>query len=324
MKKIKKTYKKVKNFFKHLNKSINYMHDLSGIPRFILFFDIVWCRIRYGLSHNEYRIYEFYNIDGNKRKTYLNIRRHKRMEKYLLDEKIINVINDKDLFLKRFDEYVKRDVIDVDDLSFKEYENYCLKNKKILCRSNKSSFLKTYKIYDVKDFRSPAYMIEKIKKDKLVLIEKCYSQYKKLKEINEELVLINVTSIYNEGKCNIISSSIKFKDGNEIISGSIDTKNGVLVGHLKDSDGKNYSNKYAGYEIPKYEEIIKRVKKLSKEMEEIKEIEWTFSINSRGTIYLMDANIYEDFVFAQTPEFLKNKIGFYPQYKKVRKSIIGF
>ncbi len=321
--KIKVFIKKIKYNLYHLNKNINYIHDKSSKIRFLILLDIIWCRIRYRLTSNEYRIYEYYMIGAEKRNTYTNIRRHKSMEKFLYNKKITNVISDKELFMLRFKDYLKREVIDVNNLNFKQYEELCLKYKKLICRSSKNSFIKTYKVYNLDDYRSPAYMIDKIKKDKLVLIEKDFKQNKKLDDINSDLVLINVTTIFDK-KPLILSSSIKFKEKEEIISGCINTNNGKIIGHLKDKDGKNYTYDFNGFEIPKYNEIIELSKVLAKEMEEIKEIEWSFAINNRGTVYLMDANLYDDFVFAQTPEFLKNRIGFNSYYKSILKSYFDF
>ena len=323
MKSIKRIFKKIKTKLKYLNKTINYIHDVSGKLRIVIFFDILWCKIRYFITSNEYRIFEFYKIKCDKRKTYLSIFKHNRYKKYLTDLSIINVLNDKELFRLRFKNYLKRDVYLVDELSFKESEELCLKNKILIGRNKNSNYVNSYKIYDLNNYRSPAYMIDDIKKDKKVIIEKNISQHKLLNEISDSLVIINITTL-NDGKnIEVVSSSIKFKEA-ELISGFIDQKTGLIKGHLKDIDGLNYKKEVINYEIPKYKEIVKLAKKLSKELEEIREVEWSFTVNNRGSIYLLDGNNYDDYVFGQTPEFLNNKIGLYPTYKKAIKKIRGF
>lgn len=319
---IKKFWKKLKYKIKHLCKTVNYVNDRCAKFKILILLEILWCRIVYRTTINEYRIFEYYLINHNKRKTYLNTRKHRSYLFYLSDKKIINILKDKELFGLRFKDYYKREVIDVNKLTFKEYENLCLENKRLICRSNSSSYLSSFKIYDLADYRSPAYMIDSIKKDKKVLVEKCFKTHKQLSEISEDPVIINVTTLCTSDKVEIVSSSIKIKSS-EIISGFIDTKTGTIKGHLKDHDGHNAGN-ISGKEIPKYKEIIKLSKVLAKELEEIKEVEWSFTVNYRGTIYLLDANPYEDFIFEQTPEFLNNRIGLLPTYKKVIKKIRGF
>ena len=68
-------------------------------------------------------------------------------------------------------------------------------------------------------------------------------------------------------------------------------------------------------EIPKFDEVIEIVKELSQELEEIRQVEWSFIIGSKS-IYLVDGNIWDDYVFIQTPEFLNNRVGLMSYYKK--------
>ena len=55
----------------------------------------------------------------------------------------------------------------------------------------------------------------------------------------------------------------------------------------------------------------------AKEIDEIKEVEWSLCLDTKGKIYLMDANPWKQIIFAQTPEYLNKKVGLLPYYKKV-------
>ena len=155
-------------------------------------------------------------------------------------------------------------------------------------------------------------MSEDIKKNNLSLIEKNIFKEKSLSKINDDIILITVTTLDSE----VMASSIKFKESGHIISGSIDIKKGTIKGHLKDEDGNNYSSVFEDYEIVKFDKIIDKAKELSKKISEIREIEFDFALDNKSKIYLMDANKWEDFVFAQTPEFLNARVGLLPKYKK--------
>ena len=305
----KKFYKDLKNDIYHIRKNINYIHDISGKLRIVIFFDILYSSIRYGISDNEYRIFEFYKIKRDKRRTYLSISKHNRIEWLLEDKKTDAILDNKKEFIK---EYIDRKIYDIDDMTFKEFEDFALSSKKVLARSPKKSIVKSFRVFDLNDYRSPAFMSEDIKKSGLTLIEKYNYKYKVLGTIDDSFILINVTTFDGE----IMASSIKYKEDGQIISGSIDIKKGTLKGHLKDEDGKNYSGEFDGYEIPKYDKIIEFARNMAIKLSDIREIEWSFAIDNRGNVHLMDANKYEDYVFAQTPEFLYSRIGFLPKYKK--------
>ncbi len=308
----KKFYKELKNDIYHIRKNIDYIHNISGKLRIVIFFDILYSALRYGISDNEYRIFEFYKIKKDKRKTYLSISKHNRIAWHLESLKDELLINKKD-FNKEFEDYLNRNILEINKLSFKEFEDFAFDSKKVIARSSKESFIKSYKVYDLSNYRSPAFMLDDIKKNKHDLVEKDVFTNKILSKINSDLVIINVTTL----KLEIISSSLKFKENNHIISGCIDIKKGTIKGHFKDEDGNNYSNEFEGYEIPKFDEIIKITKELADKLYEVSEVEWTFSINNKGNVCLLDANKWEDFVFAQTPEFLISRIGILPKYKKL-------
>ncbi len=308
---LKKFYKELKNDLYHIRKNINYIHDLSGKLYIVIVFDMLFSMFRYGISDNEYRIFEFYRIKKDKRRTYLSISKHKRISWYLENDRD-EVLNNKITFNKEFEEFLNRKVYEISKMSFKEFEEYALDNKRLIARNSKENFVKSYKVYNLSDYRSPAFMLDDIKKNKHDIVEKNTFTNKVLNKINSDLVIINVTTLNLE----VIACSLKFKANNKMISGCIDIKKGTIKGHFKDEDGNNYSNEFENLEIPKFDDILNTARTLADKLYEVKEVEWSFSVNNKGNICLLDANKWEDFVFAQTPEFLNSRVGLLPKYKK--------
>ena len=317
MNSIKEVYSKIKYYVKRLNKTIRYVHNKTDNLCVFIFFDIIWCLIRYGSTDNEYRIFKFYNIDGNKRKTYMTKRKYKKYNRKLVDKEIEYILNDKPLLLARLKNYLKRDVYTSGDLSFKQFEEFAFDSKKVLARSKKNSFLNSFKIYDLNSFRSPAFMKDQMDKDNLNIVESFFNQHKSLNCLSD-LVIINIVSVVNKKTIDLVTSTIKFKDNNKVISGYVDIDSGKVIHNLKDPNGKNYSSDYDGLVVPSFEKIITLTSVLAKELEEIRQIEWSYAVNSRGVVYLLDANVWDDYVFTQTPEFLRNKIGLMSYYKMVK------
>ncbi len=310
---IKKAYKRVIKNLSVFNKNINYISLKTNELVLVLFWDIIWCKIRYGITSNEYRIFEFYNLSESKRNTFISKRRYNYLNDKLVNKHLTSTINNKEKFNLKFKNYLKRDVNNINNMSFKQIEDFIIENKTIIGRSTIGSFITTYKEYNNSDYRSPAFLEEDMKNNKDYLIEKKITQHKQLSKISS-LVFINVVSVYHNG-ANIVSSTLKFKDNKEIISGYIDINSGCIKGNFKDEKGRNYGKSFDGFEIPKFKSVIEIVKLLSEELSEIKQVEWTFIIGSKS-IYLVDANIWDDYVFSQIPEFLNNNEGLMSIYKK--------
>ncbi len=311
---IKKAFKKMLKELKVFNNNLNYCANKSNNLGLILFWDILWCKLRYGVTSNEYRIFEFYRIDGCKRNTFMSKRRYDFLKDKLVNEKITSTINNKEKFNKKFKDYLKREVSNINDLSFKQTEDIILESKYVIGRSKEASFLTSYKEYNLTDYRSPAFLEEDMKDNKDYLMEKKFNQYKELNKISN-LVFVNIVSVYNRGP-EIVSSTIKFRDGKEIISGYVDLESKCIVGNFKDENGQNYKENFNGFEIPKLGSCIEITKLLCEELSEIRQVEWTFIIGSKQ-IYLVDANIWDDYVFSQIPEFLKNGEGLMTYYKRI-------
>lgn len=313
---MKKSFRIFKRIIKNLNKTMKYIHKREGYLYTFLFLDIIWCYIRYGITYNEYRIFEFYNLEGSKRKTYISRRKYKKIRKKLVIEEITNVVEDKELFLRRFNNYITKDIHDINKMSFKQFEDFAYENDVILARGMNSRFINSYREYVISNYRSPAFALKEIKEKKLHLVEKSFAQHKDLNEI-APLVIINVVSVVTNNNIDLVTSSLKFKDGNKIISGNINIRKNMIVGHFKDEKGHNYKDVFDEFVIPKFEEVKEKCAVLARELEEIRQVEWSFVIGSRGTVHLVDAGIWNDYVFSQTPEFLNNRVGLMSYYKKI-------
>lgn len=301
-------------FKKGLFKTVRYVHKKTGYLSFVIFLDVLWCYVRYGASFKEYRLFEFYKLDSTSRNSYMTKRKYKKVNKKLVDQAIINVITDKKLFVLRFKEYVNKNLVNLNEHSYKEFEDKIYPYKDLVSRSINSSFIKSYKEFNTSKYRSAAYLNKELKDKKLTLVERKINIHEDLKEL-DDIVVINVVSVFIN-KCNIITSSIKFKKDNKIISGYIDINKGIIIGNLKDSEGHNYKD-LNGFNIPCFDKIVKMCKQVSYELEEIKQIEWSFTVDNKDKVYLVDANVFTDYIFAQTPEFLKNKTGLMKYYDKI-------
>lgn len=301
--------KRVKNF-KKLHKNIKYIVNKSNTNYIIILFDIIYCKIVYMISSEEYKIYKFYNLNTTSRKKYLSKSKYKLIKNIHENKDILNIINNKEKLHFRFKDELNREVYNVNKLSYKEFEDIILENKNVLCRSIKSDFINSYKIFNLNDFRGPGFVLEKIKNDNLLLIEKCFNQNKTLNKISDNLVLIKAITI--KGK--VLFSMLSYKEGNNIINCYIDLKTMSTKGHLI-SNNSIYNEDIIDIKIPKLKEILDYCKKLSNELTEINDLEWSFALTDKNKIYLMDVCEFSEFEFVQ----IENG-GIKDKYKKLYKN----
>ncbi len=315
---IKNIFIKVGKCLKATHKTISEVQKRKFNLRIIILLDLIWCRLRYRIKLKEYVIFEFYLIPGVLRDTYVSIKTYESYKPYLYSQDITHILNNKKLLFSRLKDYLNRPVIDVNDVSFKEFEVFALKHHDLLARKANKSFLSSNKEYHLKDFRSHAFMLDKIKEDKNVIVEPLFKQDPLLDKISTNLVTIIIITLCNvhTHRISVAGACVKFRENETTVNGYIDVSSLSIKGHLRDNSNRIYPKDVSGYKIPSLQKAFDLVKRLASELDEIREIEWSICLTESGEAYLVDANVSEDLVFEQTPEYLRNRVGLKPFYRK--------
>lgn len=329
-KNLKKFFDYLKKHIKGINRSIRLIRKKSSKSRIVLFFDMWWSYIRYGVNYDEYRIFEFYLIPGYKRDTYMSECRHQNLEKHLCDKKHLAILKSREKFYIKFKDSLNREFYNIKEMSFKEFEELALKKKELVCRSNSLNGENGTLTLNVKNFRSPAFLLDKAKKSGLNIVEVSVKQNKIFESINSyNMNTVSVVTLLCGNKVDIVSSYVKFGiteedkyDVNSVkhVTGIVDIKTGTIKHKLVSGEDEVYSEhpiskvKLVGLEIPLFDEIKKVASACALEFDEALEVEWNFVI-SNTKVYLINANLWDDYVFAQLPMFSKNKIGLMPYYR---------
>ena len=110
--------------FKKMGKAINVVHEKSGKSKFTTFFDMLGCSMKYGAGYNDYIIFEFYKMKAKQRKTYLTRLKNKRLVSTLNSEEYARIFDEKNLFDKKFAEFMGREILDLADIGYPEFEKF--------------------------------------------------------------------------------------------------------------------------------------------------------------------------------------------------------
>ena len=100
------------------------VYEKSGQSKVKTFFDMIGCGIKYGAGYYDYIIFEFYNMNAEERKTYLTRMKNKYLISKLNRRDLRYIFNEKNVFDKRFKEFLGREVIDLADIGYEEFEKF--------------------------------------------------------------------------------------------------------------------------------------------------------------------------------------------------------
>ena len=84
-------------------------------PYIFVLIDIIYCGLRHGAGYMDYYVFEMYNLNEKQRKTYVTRGRNNEFIRKYNDKSKYELLDNKALFNKNFNEYLKRDWIFLDE-----------------------------------------------------------------------------------------------------------------------------------------------------------------------------------------------------------------
>lgn len=321
-KEIKKFYNNLKKELKNLNKNIKEITKRSNKSYIRILLDIYISYLKYSITYEEYKIFEFENVSKNKRDTYVGKVRKEYINKHLTDKHALSLLNNKTKFNIKFDKYLNREIINIKDISYKEYEDFVKDKKEITCRCEAPDEGRTIK-FNLKDYRSPAFILEKINKNKLYYMEATHKPNKLLEKLNKNnLTTISIVTVHRKNTIDILYAEINMYLKDKTLSSKIDLKSKKTIYDFIDEKYNVYkthpetNENLNDIELPLIDEMINISKTCALAIDEIKEIKWNFTL-SNTKAYLVSASLWNDYIEAQIPNYLKDSISFMPYYRKV-------
>ena len=117
-------------FFKVLDNA----HIRSGKNKVVLFCDMLYSMARYGAGYNDYVTFEFWNLSGKQRDTYLTRFRSKKLMMFMNDHSYAHIFNNKNEFNEVFKDFIGRECLDLETASDEDVKNFFESRKKIFAK----------------------------------------------------------------------------------------------------------------------------------------------------------------------------------------------
>ena len=269
--------------------------------------DEIWCRLFYGASASDYKLFEFYRLKHHECNKFETVRRHEKVlahiQKTFADE---GVLEDKDFEYRKYADFINRKwmIVDkgtsIDDIKefIKDFEWVLAKPVGTGCG------------YGIEKFhRSQVDVIDKIvsrlgrsKYEDRYIVEECISNADFLKELNP--TSLNTFRIFTltdrQGNTQIIEVMLRVgKPGMYVDNWSaggilyrVDLEHGIVIQPGVDKDKNIYiyhpgSNvKMVGYQIPNYQILKDTVEKLVKVDSRVSVVGWDVTFTDSGIEFI--------------------------------------
>ncbi|MBC8594614.1 hypothetical protein H8744_15490 [Oscillospiraceae bacterium N12] len=272
-----------------------------------------------GLDAMDYFRYEFYNYSLDKKRTFITEGGIAVMDKKFNggknQKKYREILSNKSSFNRFFSEYINRSWISSDNLLFRDFFDFLMKNKHVIVKpidgvGGEGIFKKI--IQSEKEIKELYDYI----KGKKVIIEEVISQCTELKDLNPSSVnTIRVYSVEKENRIFITGALLRIGNGKGItdnyssggLAAAIDVETGIIISPAVSQNNDNvyvhpYTNKVIiGLQIPKWCEVLECVKQAHSKMPQLRYIGWDVVICEDGTVTFLEANTCSGVELQQHP-----------------------
>ena len=317
--------------FDKIKECLDRSHEISGRSKFIMFFDMIGCTLRYGSGYYDYMMYGFFD-KRTKRDTYLTRVRNKKLLDYMNDAEIGQAIDNKNEFMKKFGKYMKREALDGRTATLEEFEAFMSNKDAVFAKpEDGDSGRGVEKLYK-KDYASLKDMYDYIKSKGDCAIEECIVQCAEMSRLYPHAInCMRVVTDRVGDTVHIGYVILKCGNGGSVCDNSgqgglicaVDKETGVvtsiatddLIAHTYERHPET-GVEFIGFKIPMYEEALEMCKEAALVVPEVRHIGWDVGLSDKGPVFV-EGNIWAGTDLVQLYYNTPDGIGLMPFYRKI-------
>lgn len=278
------------------------------MPAILIILDMFFCVAVYNVGFYDYYAFGFCFIRSHKqRKTFMTMQDNWKLSRILNDPDYVNVFQEKDIFNKRFREFLGRDYIDIRESDDKTLRSF-LKNHRIAFIKQPKNFgglgVKRLDTTDVDLDNEEEFQKVKstILDGKFYLVEECLKQHEEMSRLypNSINTIRVVTVLDNNNEAHVMYTYVRMGVGgsyvDNVTSGGcyamIEPNGVIMTPALADKTGEFFDmhpdtkTVFKGFEIPYYKEVVEFCKKAAHVEPHVRYIGWDVCVTPTGPVFV--------------------------------------
>lgn len=298
---------------------VNTVHERTKKPRLFLLGDMLYCAARYGAGFSDYQIFEFYNIGGKARKTYMTRMKNKRFLDAMNDQVKVKIFDDKSSFYHHFAPFLMREFLELSSVSVEEVEAFVEGKDILIAKPDDGECGEGIEKIHADRFTSPRELAEYLKdpKKNFGVVEELLVQHKEMSRLYPDSVncLRLCTLVTKEGKGKCLYAVLKTGNNGKFVDNlenggyacHVDMETGIVIGpgHTNKQDKVEEhpatGTRFRGFKIPYFKEAIRMVEEAALVIPEVRYIGWDVCILEDGPA-IIEGNNYTAYDFPQMPD----------------------
>lgn len=321
--------------YKSLFETVKTVHKACGKNSIYLFFDIVYCGLKYGAGYSDYLLCEFYLINKAQRETYVTRGINNTIARTMNTREFYHLFQNKHEFYKKYSKYINREWLFLPETSKEDFIEFMKNREYVMVKPTNGTCGVGVEKLKKSNYNSIDAMYNYISIFGDRIAEEVISQHEVLDKINPTSVnTLRVVTIYSDGEAHIIYSFIRIGNGDRPVDNinaggmcaPIDLKTGLIEHVAYDKERIIYTHHpvtgtlIKGNVIPMWDEVKGMVKEMASITPEIGYCGWDVCITPNGPA-LVEANDLPGHDFLQLPPHVPDRIGMLPEFKKYVKGL---
>ncbi len=280
--------------------------------------DIYWNFFTRGCGYTDYFRGNYINLSKSEKDTFVTAKKFYKILDYLNDERYEIILHDKLLFNKFFQDYLKRDYINLRECSFEEFEKFLKGKDVVFAKTPTGEGGHGVSKVVVKDFKNLKKLYNELLEKQQFLVEDAIIQSRDLNEINPNVVnSFRIVTLYKDGEVTILNNALRInQDDSDVIGCTNDLyfslgEDGKIDSNVIDDYGTIYDShpltkkKFKDVQIKGVKEAFDKSIELARKIPQVRYIGWDFAFTEDGPV-LVEGNEYPGYGLFQFYK-LKNK-----------------
>lgn len=333
MRKLKYLFKRVFNMnFKNLFNTVKSVHKKTKKNKLFIFFDIIHCGLKYQAGYIDYELFEIYNMNKYERSTVITRGINNEIIRKYNDPEFMKIFNDKIVFNKKFNSYLKRDWLELTNDNISNFNKFIKKHNIFVAKPTQESCGKGVEIITVNEDNIKD-LYETLISNKQILIEEIAIQCEELNEFHPSSInTLRVVTL----KGSVVAALFRIGNNNNHVDNfnneglcvPIDVETGLIKFPAIDKKGNLYEKhpitqkEIIGFKIPRWNEVIAFCEQASLEIPQVGYIGWDVCVGKKD-IFFIEANEFPGHDLYGLPPHRENNIGLYPKFKEAMEKEIN-
>lgn len=278
--------------------------------RFMFVSDMIFCYRAYGVSPNEYLLFEYWKKSPDERKKFITDLNRYEYYYWMNDPYIEKILFDKYKTWERYKNYMGRDMLKItSDSSDEDISDFIKQHAEVVLKPLDLSRGEGIKAYQY-DGTNMSNLLAEIKVHKKCILEELIVQSKEMECLHSQSVnTVRCPTVYTRDGGIVFHPVLRMGRGGSFVDNAaaggiianIDSETGIVISDGVDESGNHYQIhpdskiKIKGFQIPKWRELLCFANKIASVMPEVRYVGWDMALTESGWV-MIEGNCHGQFL----------------------------